>query len=102
MLNTTPLGEPLAVTMELGVDVPSPQLIVTEPVPVVKSATVARGLASVTVATSRSVNGTPSMASTVPPCEARGASTTLTLRSRTVGAAAALSTSVIVAVGVTS
>ena len=64
MLKTTPAGEPLAVMTAGGTEVsvelvPSPQLMVTEPVPVVKSAIVAAGLESVTVATSVPTNGHP-------------------------------------------
>ena len=81
MLKTTPVGDPLAVMTAGGTEVsvevdPSPQAIVIEPVPVVKSLAVAPGLVSVTVATSAPVNGIPSTAWIVAPCEASGASAT--------------------------
>ena len=84
MLKTTPAGEPLAVMTAGGTEVsveldPSPQLMVTEPVPVVKSAMVASGLESVTVATSVPTNGIPSTGWIDAPCELSGASATVTV-----------------------
>ena len=76
MLKTTPAGDPLAVMTAGGTEVsvevdPSPQLMVTEPVPVVKSAIVAAGFESVTVATSVPTNGVPSTAWIAAPCRAQ-------------------------------